>query len=173
MRKPATTQTEKAFAAYVYAGKTGILAPVSVHAGQSGLFDGTAFRLIQDASGSPVVVTPPVVILVADQMKQMGLDSGLYEGRLRAIVETQADDEQAAEDLHSARVEAVRDWLEDFTTVAAAMNQPATGPDTRVVKDFTVSALVYQDERPYVKERSLYTELSYYVFVCPQDPVTG
>ena len=158
MRKSVTSQTEKALVAYIKASQSGtVLQPCQVYAG--GLVD------------VPSTLTPPWVIFTASSPEQMGYDSGIYELRLSMCLATQVDDEMevAGQDVHRERLEALRDMVENFALVSAAVNPPASGPDTRTVTNFTLSALTYIDDETKDEERKLVTETTYYVCASPSD----
>ena len=158
MRKSVTSQTEKAFVAYVQGNQANtVLETVSVYAGS--------------LSFIPTVLTPPYLIFTATEPEQLGLDSGLYELTLTACLATQVDDEMDTEgvDLHRERLEALRDMLEVPATVQAYVNVPASGPDDRAVKDFTLSGIVYLKDTTMFSDRKIMTDVSYYICSCPAD----
>lgn len=150
-----TPQAELAFTAFLDFIKTQAptaLGPVNMYPGQS-----------VDLANP---FSPPSIIAAASNMKPVSYGEALHEGRMKFIVETQIDDDTAIQDasLHHARVSELRAWLDNFDAVRALMNAPAApAADTRVVKDFTLSALAYEDETQAQADRHLVTELDYYV----------
>lgn len=168
MRKSILNQTEIAMQAYIRSVQgVSALAPVNVYAAQQ-------LTLIQPPQpGQPVTfanITPPNLIFRASSPTQFVPDVLIYELRLEATLETQVDDEMdvAGQDIHHARVEALRDALENFETVYLAVNKP-TGADTRVVKNFTLSSIVFEEEDQANEDRRFTTTLNYYVLAAPAD----
>ncbi len=158
MRKDPKSKTEKAFVAYLTGNQPGtVLETCSVYAG--GLFH------------VPSTLTPPWVIFSASEPEQIGYDSGIYEMKLKVCLATQIDDEmdEAGHDVHRERIEALRDLIEDVPTLQASINPPI-GTDDRLVKDFTLSCLVYNnDDETKMNERKLTSDWSYYVCASPSD----
>jgi hypothetical protein len=158
MRKSVTSQSEKACVAYVQGNQTGtVLAPCTPYA--TGLVD------------VPSTITPPYITFTALAPEQMGFDSGIYELKLVACLATQVDDEMdtVRQDLHRERLELLRDMMEDVQAIQAFVNPPASGPDTRTVQDFTLSAIVYEDDQTKMSGRKLETDITYYVCASPSD----
>lgn len=162
-RLPILSTTERAFAGYVNTYKSGVLSLVTAYAGQ-----------IADPAST---ITPPDIIFEASASEQMGYDSGIYEMKLSACVETQMDESPTtiATDLHGQRVGALRDMLEDFSLIFGRINHPLTGTDSRTVKTFTLSAIVYEDESQRQEDRRMITDIDYYVCASAvnETPVSG
>ena len=158
MRKSITSQTEKALVSYLQSiQSTNSLAPVTVYAG--GLFD------------VPASIEPPWLILTAQNPEQLNPDCGIYELSLMVCLATQVDDEMqvVGQDIHRARLEDLRDLLEDVTTLKEFTNAPYFEQDTRTVQNFTLSGLVYEQELTKMEDRKLVTDLTYYVVAAPSD----
>jgi hypothetical protein len=104
------------------------------------------------------------VVFTGSKPKQLGYDSGLYELTLTARLETQIDDDMSTPDVdvHAARMEALRDLLEDFDAVFQWMN---FGTTSSPVPCFGVSALMFNDdgERLMNEDRRLIAEFDYYL----------
>lgn len=172
MRKSPTSQTEKSFTAYVQGNQADTaLETVNVYAG--GLA-GPANTTVADPStlqpqpNSPPVVTPPSLVFTASNPEQLSYDAGIYELKLNACLSTEIFDEQVtdAEDTHRERLEVLRDMLEDGVLLQTYVNAP-TGTDTRLVKDFHLSAIAYEDESTMVSENKIVTDISYYIAMAP------
>jgi len=176
MRKSPTSQTEKAFVAYLQGNSADtVLAPVSVYAG--GLA-GQANANVPDpstlspASPSAPVKTPPYLIFTASSPEQIGgFDSGKYELKLTACLATLIFDETVTDtdDVHRARIEALRDLLEPLALNPSPLNPPVSGPDTRAVQNFSLSGIVYEGEDTRYTDNKIDTEISYYILMCPAD----
>jgi hypothetical protein len=175
MRKSPTSQTEKAFVAFVQANQADtVLETVSVYAG--GLA-GPANTVqvnpstLTPAAPSAPVVSPPSLMFTATNPEQINNVCGIYEMKLTACLATEIYDEQVtdAEDIHRERIEVLRDLLEPLGIDPTPINPPASGTDTRVVQNFTLSAIVYEDEDTKTSDNKIETEIYYYVCSCPAD----
>lgn len=158
MRKSVTSQTEKAFAAYIQASQSAnSLATVSIYAG--GLVD------------VPTTLTPPWLIFTASAPEQFNNDCGIYELKLTACLATQVDDEMdvVGQDVHRLRLEDLRDMLENVPLIQSFVNPPVSGSDSRTVQSFTLSGIVYEDDDTKESERKLITDISYYICASPSD----
>jgi len=158
VRKSVDSQTEKACVAYIEGNQSDtVLSPCKAYAG--GLVD------------VPSILTPPYILFTASAPEQIGFNSGIYELTLTAKLVTQVDDEMdtIGQDLHRERLEALRDMMEDVQLIQSFVNPPASGPDTRTVQDYTLSAIVYEDDSTKMSGRKLETEISYYICACPAD----
>jgi len=174
MRKSPTSQTEKALTAYVQGNQADTaLDTVNVYAGGLAGPQNTVpvnATTLPPAPSAPVV-TPPSLIFTASNPEQLGYDSGLYEMKLTARLATEIYDESVTdtEDVHRERIEALRDMLENVSLIKSYVNAPASGPDTRVIQSFTLSAIVYEDDATKQDGNTIETELSYYVCASPAD----
>lgn len=181
MRKSVVNQTEIAFTAYIEAIQNNTVAPppenptANVTLGPVNVY---AFQqVIPITNPNPGQndifenVTLPSLIFKGDHAEQYVLDCGVYELNLTAMLETQVDDEQdtPGQDIHHERVEALRDCLEDFYVIQPAINAPVSGPDTRAVQNYTLSAILYNDETEELKDRRFITTMHYVITACPQD----
>jgi len=157
--KSITPQIEAALTAFLNHIKT--LAPTAL--GPVNMYPGQSVDLNEPYA-------PPSIIAAASGMKPLTYLDPLHEGMLKFTVETQIDDDSTIQDataVHHARVDELRAWLDNFDAVAAIVNAPPSpATDNRPVKDFTLSALAYENETQLQADRHLVTELDYHVAAC-------
>ena len=160
-RKSILIQTEKAIQAYLVSAKVDTnLEICTIYVGHS--------------AKATIQITPPDIILAASDVAPFGVEANIYELKLKAIIETQVDDEPTDddEDTHHDRVAVLRDLLENFDALFAAVNHPASpANDPRSVTNFTLSCLNFEDEMQTQADRRLITMLTYYVAASPVDEV--
>lgn len=192
MRKSVVNQSEIAFVAYIQAIIAGTVPPPAENPTANTILAGTlpafpmtvyAFQQVYGVanpnpgqSATPENISTPDIMFQGGKPTQIAYDCGIYSLPFTVFIETQVDDEQlpnAPVDTHHSRVEALRDCLEDFTQVSAYINAPASGMDTRTVKSFTLSSIVYQDELEELKDRRFITAIYYDIEACPQDAPTS
>jgi hypothetical protein len=162
MRKSVAHQAELGFQSYLTGNSVGtVLQPCTGYAAHQVIANPL------DGLGNPAgfaTLTPPFVVFTGSKPKQLGYDSGLYELTLTARLETQIDDDMSTPDVdvHAARMEALRDLLEDFDAVFQWMN---FGTTSSPVPCFGVSALMFNDdgERLMNEDRRLIAEFDYYL----------
>ena len=159
-----TSQTEKAFAAYFNAKKSGVLATVNGYEGQSGI-PGEEVKL-------------PSAIFIASEPSQVTYDVQIFEIKLTVKIETSLDTSPTniQGDMHHKRVSAMRDMIENFQVLYAAVNHPLPpATDTRAVRDYTLSCCYYEGEGQGEEDRRIITDLNYNVVASAIDemPIEG
>jgi hypothetical protein len=131
IRSSATTQLEKAFAAAYQTYLVGD--PSFVRPGP------TSGSLFVAAQSVPQLIYPQVCFACFEAAEQVS-GSAVYMGTLHIIVDTalneRADDYPSLKNLHDDRVAKVLDLLSKVAILKQLMNAPASGPDTRTVRDF-------------------------------------
>ena len=194
MRKSVVNQSEIAFVGYIQGIIAGTIPGPSENPNAGATLTSTlpdqptavqAFQQVYGAinpnpgqSQTPDNQTLPAITFQGGRPEQITWDCGIYEMTLTVTLETQVDDEQLpiqiqeAEDIHHARVEALRDCLEDWTQISTYINQPASEPDNRTVKSYTLSSILFKDEIEELKDRRFLTTIEYEIEACPQDAPT-
>lgn len=188
MRKSVVNQSEIAFVAYLEGIIAGTIPSPASNPTAGTTLAGTlpafpmnvvSFQQVYGVTNPNPGQTPtvenvklPAIIIQGGKPDQIALDCGVYELQLMAQIETQIDDEQlpnAPTDTHHKRVEALRDCCEDFIQITTYINAPSSGMDTRTVKSYTLSTIVFNDENEELKGRRFVTVVTYDITACPQD----
>lgn len=191
MRKSVVNQSEIAFVAYIQAIIAGTVPPPAENPTANTILAGTlpafpmtvyAFQQVYGVANpnpgqsvTPENIALPDIIFQGGKPVQIGYDSGVYGLPLSVWIETQVDNEQlpnAPADTHHLRVAALRDCLEDWTQISTYINAPASGMDTRTVKSYTLSSILFMDELEELKDRRFVTTIMYDIEACPQDAPT-
>jgi hypothetical protein len=133
IRSSATTKLEQAFAACFQTYLVGD--PSFVRPGPS---SGSLFVAAQSV---PELIYPQVCFACIEAEEQVA-NSAVYIGTLHIIIDTalneRSDDYLSLKNLHDDRVAKVLDLLSKVSILKQLMNAPASGPDTRTVRDFQV-----------------------------------
>lgn len=133
IRSSATTKLEQAFAAGYQTYLVGD--PSFVRPGPS---SGSMFVAAQS---SPALIYPQVCFACIEAEEQVA-NSAVYMGTLHIIVDTplpeRPDDYPSLKNLHDDRVAKILDLLSKVAILKLLMNAPASGPDTRTVRDFQI-----------------------------------
>lgn len=147
-------QTEIAFSAFLAAHLDGDLS------------DCTAYRGF-DLDPAVTLDLPAIIVSASNPVRYNpeDQDETAFELTASFALESQADDDGGSE-RHYERLAALAAILNDFSAVFAWIN-PANA--TRGFSDYTLSALVYEDETHAGSDRHLRSVLQYYVSAAPAD----
>jgi hypothetical protein len=168
----AREQCEKAFASYINTHKTGtaLATPVAVEVRvrKGTLTDDGAFTF-ENVDEIPL----PCIAVSCPRVKPHE-SVGYPICELHVLVLTSVDEQDAA-DRASARFGYLAELFSDdkLATLMAAMNQPVSGPDNRVIKNFNLFGFALVEDMGQETDRHWMDHLVFEVHCNPTDDTNG
>lgn len=159
------SQCERAVAAYLDAAKAGTAhaeVPVNVRMGE---LDAEGNFKLNNIEELPI----PCIAVSAPRAEQHAMGYSIVELHVAVLGSINSETSAA----HVERVGWVAERLEQLANDPAPLNQPASGPDNRVVKDFRAFGIEVQDETGQEVEQAFVDDFAFRFHCQPTDDVSG